>query len=476
MLCYDCYMPETTDQKLTIRDKLPPQNIEAEMSLLGGLMLDKDAIMKVGDLVEARDFYKAVHQIIYEAMLDLFLKSEPVDLLSVSSRLKDKGKIEEVGGHSYLTELINTVPTAAHVLSYAKTVQNKRILRDLISISYEIGEMGYNEAEDPNVLVDQAEQKVFSIAQKSLSHDFVHLKEELKVAFERLDRLSKGEKATRGVPTGFTDMDNLLSGFQKSDLIILASRPSLGKSALALDIARRVAVHEKIPVGLFSLEMSRDQLIDRMIASQGNVDSWRLRTGKLSSRGDDNDFVRIQEALGVLSEAPLYIDDTASQTVLRMRAMARRLQANHGLGLIIIDYLQLVLPSNSQTNLVQQVTEISRQLKGLARELNVPVLALSQLSRAVEQRFPPRPRLSDLRESGSLEQDADVVMFIYREDKYKKQETEQNMGNVAEIIVAKHRNGPIGSLKLYFNPDTVSFSDLDKTRQYDEGAEAIAEF
>ena len=323
---------------------------------------------------------------------------------------------------------------------------------------------------------DEAEQKGFSIAHKSLSNEFVHLKEELKVAFERLDRLSKGEKATRGVPTGFTDMDNLLSGFQKSDLIILASRPSLGKSALALDIARRVAVHEKIPVGLFSLEMSRDQLIDRMIASQGNVDSWRLRTGKLSSRGDDNDFVRIQEALGVLSEAPLYIDDTASQTVLRMRAMARRLQANHGLGLIIIDYLQLVLPSNSQTNLVQQVTEISRQLKGLARELNVPVLALSQLSRAVEQRFPPRPRLSDLRESGSLEQDADVVMFIYREDKYKKQETEQNMGNVAEIIVAKHRNGPIGSLKLYFNPDTVSFSDLDKTRQYDEGAEAIAEF
>ncbi|HEY4509510.1 MAG TPA: replicative DNA helicase [Candidatus Paceibacterota bacterium] len=469
-------MAETGDRQLQVRDKLPPQSLESEMCLLGGLMLDKEAIIKVADLLEPRDFYKPIHRIIYEAMLDLFASNEPVDLLSVSNRLKDKAKIEEIGGHSYLTELINTVPTAAHVSSYAKTVQNKRILRDLISVSYEISEMGYNEAEDPNVLVDQAEQKIFSVAQKSLSHNFVHVKEELEAAFERLDRLSKHEKATRGVPTGFTDLDNLLSGFQKSDLVLLAARPSLGKSALALDIARRVAVQEKIPVGFFSLEMSKDQLIDRMIAAQGSVDSWRLRTGKLSSQGDDNDFVRIQEALGVLSEAPLYIDDTASQTVLRMRAMARRLQANHGLGLVIIDYLQLVLPSNSQTNIVQQVTEISRQLKGLARELNVPVLALSQLSRAVEQRFPPRPRLSDLRESGSLEQDADVVMFIYREDKYKKQEVEQNVGNIAEIIVAKHRNGPIGSVKLYFNPQIVSFSDLDKTRQYEEGAELAVDF
>ncbi len=469
-------MAETGDKQLQVRDKLPPQSIEAEMSLLGSLMLDNEAIVKVADLLEPRDFYKPIHRIIYEAMLDLFSRNEPVDLLSVSSRLKDKEKIEEIGGHSYLTELINMVPTASHVLSYAKTVQNKRILRDLISVSYEIGEMGYNEKEDPNVLVDQAEQKIFSVAQKSLAHNFIHIKEELEEAFERLDRLSKHEKATRGIPTGFADLDNMLSGFQRSDLIILAARPSLGKSALALDIARRVAVHEKIPVGMFSLEMSKDQLIDRMIAAQGSVDSWRLRTGKLSSQGDDNDFVRIQEALGILSEAPLYIDDTASQTVLRMRAMARRLQANHGLGLVIIDYLQLILPSNSQTNIVQQVTEISRQLKGLARELTVPVLAISQLSRAVEQRFPPRPRLSDLRESGSLEQDADVVMFIYREDKYKKQETDQNIGNVAEIIVAKHRNGPIGSVKLYFNPNIVSFSDLDKTRQYEEGAELAVDF
>jgi replicative DNA helicase len=469
-------MPDANDRKLQVRDKLPPQNIEAEMSLLGSLMLDKEAIVKVADLVEPRDFYKPAHQMIYEAMLELFIKNEPVDLLSVSGRLTEKEKIAEIGGRAYLTELINTVPTAAHVSNYAKTVQNKRILRDLISISYDIGEMGYNEKEDPNVLVDMAEQKVFSIAQKSLSQNFEPIKLGLEEAFERLDRLSKHEKATRGVPTGFSDLDNMLSGFQKSDLIILAARPSLGKSALALDIARRIAVQDKIPVGMFSLEMSKDQLVDRMISSQGNVDSWRLRTGNLSSRGDDNDFARIQEAMGLLSETPIYIDDTASQTVLRMRAMARRLQANHGLGLIIIDYLQLIMPSNSMASSVQQVTEISRQLKMLARELDVPVLALSQLSRAVEQRFPPRPRLSDLRESGSLEQDADVVMMIYREDKYKKQEEDQNAGNVAEIIVAKHRNGPIGSVKLYFNPNTVSFSDLDKSRNYEEEAGVMVDF
>jgi replicative DNA helicase len=469
-------MADIGGQKLQIRDKLPPQNVEAEMSLLGSLMLDKEAITKVADLVESRDFYKPVHQIIYDAMLELFIKNDPIDLLSVSGRLKEREKLTEIGGSAYLTELINTVPTAAHVASYAKTVQNKRILRDLISVSYDIGEMGYNEKEDPNVLVDQAEQKIFSIAQKSLSQNFEPIKQGLEEAFERLDRLSKHEKATRGVPTGFTDLDTMLSGFQKSDLIILAARPSLGKSALALDIARRVAVQDKVPVGMFSLEMSKDQLVDRMISSQGNVDSWRLRTGNLSSQGADNDFERIQEAMGLLSETPIYIDDTASQTVLRMRAMARRLQANHGLGLIIIDYLQLIMPSNSMASSVQQVTEISRQLKMLARELDVPVLALSQLSRAVEQRFPPRPRLSDLRESGSLEQDADVVMMIYREDKYRKQEEDQNTGNVAEIIVAKHRNGPIGSVKLYFNPNTVSFSDLDKTRNYEEETGVMVDF
>lgn len=454
-------------------DKLPPQSIEAEHSLLGSLMLDKDAVTKVADILETRDFYKPAHQKIYAVMLELFERSEPIDLLSVSSRLKEKNEIETIGGNAYLTELINSVPTAAHVLSYAKIIQKKRILRDLITASYDIGLMGYNEAEDPEVLVDQAEAKIFSIAQRSLSHNFVKVKEMLEETFERYDRLSRKETMTRGVPTGFADLDNMLSGFQNADLIILAARPSMGKSALAMDVARRVAINHKIPVGVFSLEMSKDQLVDRLVASQANVDSWRLRTGHFSSQGTDNDFVKIQDAMGVLADAPLFIDDTSAQSVLSMRAMARRLQATHGLGLIVVDYLQLINPRNTMTGIVQQTTEISRSLKGLARELNIPVLALSQLSRAVEQRTPQRPRLSDLRESGSLEQDADVVLFIYREDKYAPESASKN---VAEIIIAKHRNGPVGSVKLFFNEAIVSFSDIAKDAEYSgaggyEGAE-----
>ena len=447
--------------------KLPPQSIEAEMSLLGCLMLDKEAIVKVADFLEVRDFYKGTHQIIYTVMQDLFEKSEPIDLLSASARLKEKEKLEQIGGNTYLTELINTVPTAAHVLNYAKIVQRKRILRDLISASHDIELMGYEETEDPDVLVDKAEATIFKIAQKSLSYNFVPVKDSLESAFERIDRLSKHGGGTRGVSTGFADLDNILSGFQKSDLILLAARPSIGKSALAMDMARRIAVNNKIAVGVFSLEMSEDQVIDRLIASQAGVDLWRIRTGKLSSTGEDNDYARIQEAMGILSEAPIFIEDTASQNVLQMRAMARRLQVSHGLGLLIIDYLQLIEPRNSHIGIVQQITEVSRSLKGLARELGIPVLAVSQLSRAVEQRYPPRPRLSDLRESGSLEQDSDVVLFIYREDKYKE---EAENKNIAEIIVAKHRNGPVGSVKLYFNEQTVSFSDLAKDVQREDAS------
>lgn len=454
-----------TTEKFTLPEKLPPQSIEAEMSLLGCLMLDKDAITKVVDFLEPRDFYRPVHQIIYETMQELFERGDPIDMLSLSTRLKEKNKLEEIGGHSYLTELVNTVPTATHVLTYAKIVQRKRILRDLISVSHEIGLMGYNETEDPDVLLDQAEAKIFGIAQKSLSRNFVKVKDTLEEAFERIEQLSRHETPTRGVPTGFKDLDNILSGLQKSDLILLAARPSLGKSAMALDIARRVAVNEKIPVAIFSLEMSRDQVIDRLISAQSGVDLWRLRTGRLSDQGQDNDFARIQQALGVLAEAPIFIDDNSNQNVLQMRAMARRLQASQGLGLIIIDYLQLIEPRNTQVSVVQQITEISRSLKGLAKELNVPVLALSQLSRAVEQRSPQRPRLSDLRESGSLEQDSDVVLFIYREDRY---DPESPNKNIAEIIIAKHRNGPVGSIKLYFNEQTVSFSDLAREMEYQE--------
>ncbi len=440
-------------------EKLPPQNIEAELSVLGSLMLDKNAIVRIVDFLQPKDFYKETHQKIYQIMIDLFERREPIDFLSVSARLKEKEQLEEIGGNGYLTELVNSVPTASHVLNYAKIVQKKRILRDLIEASHEIGVMGYNEIEDVDQLLDKAEKRIFSIAQKSLAQDFIPIKSTLEEAFERIDKLSKHQGGLRGLPTGFKDLDNILAGLQKSDLIILASRPSLGKSALAINIATNITINQKVPVGIFSLEMAKDQIVDRLIASLANIDLWRLRTGRLSDKGEDNDFLRIQQALAILSEAPIFIDDAASSNILQMRAMARRLQSDQGLGLIIVDYLQLMEPTNPATTMVQQMTEISRSLKGLARELNTPVLALSQLSRAVEQRSPQIPRLSDLRESGAIEQDADVVLFIYREDRYRPETSKKN---VADIIVAKHRNGPVGRVELYFDERVVSFRNLEK--------------
>jgi len=440
-------------------EKLPPQSLEAEKSLLGCLMLDKDAIVKVGDFLQPKDFYRKNHQEIYRVCQELFEKGEPIDILTIGNRLRDKGILEEIGGNSYLTELINCVPTASGVLNYAKIVQRKRILRDLIDAGSEVTNLGYDENEDPEILLDKAEKRIFNIAQRGLSQFFLPIKNTLNDAFERIDRLFKHKEGLRGVPTGFTDLDSILAGLQKSDLVVLASRPSLGKSALAMNVAAHVAINEKIPVGIFSLEMSKDQLVDRLIADQAGIDLWRLRTGKLSADGDDNDFTRIQEVLGILSEAPIYVDDTATSNILQMRALARRLQAEKGLGLIIVDYLQLMEPRNTQVTMVQQMTEISRSLKSLARELNVPVLALSQLSRAVEQRSPQIPRLSDLRETGAIEQDADVVLFIYREDRYKPDTVKKN---IADIIIAKHRNGPVGRVELYFDESRVSFRNLAK--------------
>lgn len=435
------------------QEKLPPQNLEAEMSVLGCLMLDKNAIVKVADFLRPEDFYKAAHREIYSAMEVLFSKGEPIDILSVSAILRERDSLDKIGGQNYLSELINSVPNALHIASYAKTVQKKRILRDLIEASYNIGEMGYDEGEDPELLLDSAEKTIFEIAQKSITKKFIPIKSVLADAFDRIDRLSKHKGGLRGVATGYRDLDNVLSGLQKSDLIILAARPSIGKSSLALDIAKNVALRERKAVGIFSLEMSCDQIVDRFIASQANVDLWKLRTGRLQ----DDDFQRIQEALGDLAEAPIYINDMAAINSLQIKAMARRLQASHELGLIVVDYLQLMQPSNSLISVVQQVSEISRSLKILARELDVPVLALSQLSRAVEQRMPPIPRLSDLRESGSLEQDADIVMFIYREDKYKQNSEKKNIGT---IIIAKHRNGPTGHVDLAFDAEKASFKNL----------------
>ena len=448
-----------TDSNKNKLHRLPPQNLEAEQSLLGSLMIDKNAIIKIADMIKTRDFYKKAHQDIYQTILELFEKRESIDFLSVSDSLKNKKLLEKIGGSVYLTELVNTIPTSSHVLNYAKIVQKKRVLRDLIESSQEIESLAYSESGDVDSLLDYAEKKIFGIAEHSLTQRFFPIKETLEETFDRIDALSKHQGSIRGVPTGFNSLDNLLSGLQKSDLVILAARPSLGKSSLAFNIALNAAINHKTPVGIFSLEMSKDQVVDRFIATLANIDLWKLRTGKLSSEGDDNDFQRIQRALNSLSETNIYVDDSASTNTLQMRAMTRRLQADKGLGLIIVDYLQLMDPQNHQFSMVQQMTEISRSLKGLAKELNVPVLALSQLSRAVEQRTPQIPRLSDLRESGSIEQDADVVMFIHREDKYRP---ETSRKDIVDIMVAKHRNGPIGKVELFFEERTATFRNLEK--------------
>jgi replicative DNA helicase len=452
-------LPIKNPSAAELEGRLPPQNIEAEQSVLGSLMLDKEAIIKIADILEPDDFYRGTHANIFQAMLDLYEKNEPIDLLSLTNCLEERKQLEEVGGASYLTSLVNSVPTAAHVVHYAKIIKNKKVLRDLINTASQVTQLSYQEPEDVESLVDIAEQKIFSISQKSIGQKFIPVKESLEEAFERIDKLHRGDEITRGIPTGFIDLDNYLSGFQKADLIILASRPSYGKTSLALDFARHIATKEKKPVAIFSIEMSKEQLVDRLICAQAEVDSWRMRTGRLSGEGPDNDFQRIQQALDELSVAPIFIDDTPSPTVMQMRTMARRLQAEHDLGLIIIDYLQMVKPRNYSDSPVQQMTEISRSLKALARELNLPVLAVSQLSRAVESRSPAIPKLSDLRDSGAIEQDADVVLFIYREDKDKPNPERRN---IAEIHIAKHRNGPIGKIELFFNESQISFKSLER--------------
>ena len=464
-------MPYQKTRKISpLPDRLPPQNIEAEQSVLGALMLDKDAIIKVADIVKPEDFYRKSHETIFRAMFELYEKQEPIDVLSLSNRLKEKEELENVGGLSYLTSLVNAVPTAAHIAHYANIIKEKKILRDLISASYDIARLGYQESDDVENLLDEVEQKIFSISQQSVQKNFFHIKPLVEKVGERTMLLSEGGgKIMRGVPTGFTSLDNKLSGLQKSDLIVLAARPSLGKTSLALDIARHVAVKEKIPVGIFSLEMSSDQLSDRFVAAHSAVDLWKIRTGmnlkKTEDRDGDSDIKRIIDAINAISEAPIFIDDTPSPDIIQMRTMARRLQSQHGLGLIIVDYLQLMRGRGRTDNRVEIVSEISRSLKGLARELSVPVLALSQLSRATEMRGDQPPRLSDLRESGSIEQDADVVLFIYRPDKAKKSEFDDDNGatpKYAEIHIAKHRNGPIGKIELTFQEHLASFKEVDK--------------
>lgn len=447
-------------------DRMPPQNIEAEESLLGALLIDKNAMVKIADQLHAEDFYKPSYGQIYEAMIDLYAKQEPIDLLSLSNRLQDKGILEKIGGRAFLSGLVSRVPSSAHIKHYADIIQKKSTLRRLGSAAAEITELAYNETEELDKVLDQAEQSIFGVSQKYLKQNFSPVRDVLNEAFERIDMLHREKGKTRGVPSGFKDLDDLLAGFQKSDLIILAARPSVGKTTLAMDFARNIAVNSKIPVGIFSLEMSKEQLVDRLLCSEAGIDLWRMRTGKLSDRPDSDDFPRLGHAMGVLSEAPIYIDDNASANIMEIRTKARRLQTEHGLGLLIIDYLQLMEGrSRKEENRVQEISEISRALKQIARELNIPVIALSQLSRAVEQSKPAIPKLSHLRESGSIEQDADIVMFIYRkaaDRNYRPEELTDEDKRIGEIHISKHRNGPTGIVKVFFDGARVSFKNLEK--------------
>lgn len=451
-------MAKKLSAKEALRDKVPPQNPQAEASLIGSLLIDKDAIIKIADIVHIDDFYVEKNGLIFEAIIKLFEKREPIDVVTLSEELEKQGSIKDIGGASYLTELVNGVPSAAHVVQYAQIVAQKATLRRLIEAASVINNMAFDEEEQLDSLLDNAEKTLFDVSQKHLRQNFVSIKEVLAESFDRLDSLHKDKDSLRGIPTGFSEIDNILAGLQKSDLIILAARPSMGKTSLALNIAQNIATKQGVPVGVFSLEMSKEQLIDRLLASEAGIDSWKLRTGNL----EDKDFEKINKAMGVLAEAPIYIDDSAMANVMEMRTKARRLQSEHDLGLIVIDYLQLMSGRAGSDNRVQEISEISRGLKGLARELNVPVIALSQLSRSVEQRTPKIPQLSDLRESGSIEQDADVVMFIYREDYYEK-ETEKK--NIAEVLIKKHRNGPTGDVELFFQPEQTLFRSIDRVHK-----------
>jgi len=442
--------------------KIPPQNIEAEQTVLGSILIDKNAIHKIADVLDEHDFYSPAHEEIFKAIIELYIKHQPIDIATVTNALKESGRLKDVGGSSYLAELTNLVTTAAHADHYAQIVKEKKVLRDLIRTSAEITESAFDPGEDVESLLDSIEQRILNISQSSLTKNFVHIKDELKGAYERIEKLHAGGEGMRGVPTGFPKLDNILSGLQKSDLIILGARPSLGKTSMALDIMRHAALVAKIPVGFFSLEMSREQVIDRIISAESQVPLWEIRTGKIR---DDVEFQMIQSSLDRLSEAHIYIEDTPSMNILQMRSMARRLQVEHGLGLIVVDYLQLITPRTNSDNTVQQITEISRGLKALARELKTPVLALSQLSRDIDKRdYGGGPKLSDLRDSGSIEQDADVVMFISRKDRAGQDVLPEEQG-IATIHVAKHRNGPIGSLQLRFDQDFATFKSIDTHRE-----------
>lgn len=438
--------------------KAQPQNTDAEASLLGAILIDSDAIVKIADHISAADFFDTKHQRIFEAVIQLYEKRSPIDVLTLADQLKNNGYIELVGGPSYLTELTNFVPTAAHAEQYADIIAQKSIRRRMMAAAQDIALTSSDETKSVKEIIEEAETRLFNVSQEHVKQNVISLEAILAESFERLDDLHKDKAKIRGIPTGFKDMDNMLAGLQRSDLFIIAGRPSMGKTAFALNLAHNVAVQAKEPVLLFSLEMSKEQLVDRLLSMESGVDAWALRTGNLS----DADFEKIGQAMGTLSEAPIFIDDTPGITVSDMRTKARREAHKQPLGLIIVDYLQLMSGGGryaDQGNRVQEISEISRGLKGVARELNVPLIALSQLSRSVESRNPQIPQLADLRESGSIEQDADVVAFLYREEYYNP---ETDRKKLTDILIKKHRNGPTGGIELYFDNEKQRFRSLDK--------------
>lgn len=440
--------------------KIPPQNLEAEQAVIGSCLLDPTAGFKAMEIIpNAGDFYRESHQTIYNCILDLMEKGEAVDILTVSNELKKRKKFEATGGSEYLTELLNVMPTTANVEYYANIIREKSILRSLVHAGGAIAELGFKEEEKAEQMLDRAESIVFNIAQKRITRDFDPIKIPLHKAYDRISDLYTRRAHVTGIPTHFNDFDYLTAGLQNSDLLILAARPAMGKTALALNIAMNVAVREKLPVAFFNLEMSKEQMALRLLCSYGTIDSNRLRTGFLG----ENDWPKLTHAMNDLNDAPIYIDDTPNQSVLEMRSKARRLQKNYGLSLLIIDYIQLIRGSSSRSdNRTLELSEISRQLKGLAKELNIPIICLSQLSRKVEERQDKRPLLSDLRESGAIEQDADLVFFIYRDAYYKNKEDEAEDEKSAEVIIAKHRNGPTGTVKLLFLGQYARFENLEK--------------
>ncbi|HWA51706.1 MAG TPA: replicative DNA helicase [Patescibacteria group bacterium] len=433
---------------------VPPHSNDAEISVLGALLLDKDAIIEVAEIIRGEHFYDDRHKEIFEAIVALYEERAPIDIITVGENLKKRKTLKEVGGQNYLRELLGSVPTAAHVAQYAKIVKNLATKRLLMAKATKLVDLSFDESLEAEDLLDKAESEIFSLTQSSLGGSFTPVRAALADSFDRLDELHKMDSGLRGIPTSFKELDDLTAGLQKSNLIILAARPGVGKTSFALNIAQNLAVNEKRSVGMFSLEMSKEELVDRLLTAQADIDAWKLKTGKLN----DEDFTNLSNAMGELAEAPFYIDDTPALSILEMRTKARRLQVEYGIDLLIIDYLQLAKSRNLE-NRVQEVSEISQGFKNIARELKIPVLALSQLSRSVEQRGVKRPQLSDLRESGSIEQDADVVMFLWREDDAEDQEPGKPLNITLDI--AKHRNGALGSIKLSFHGDRTRFYPRD---------------